>query len=140
MVMQKTFFISDIFLGTRTTLDLPDDLKDTVKFQWSDSGSYRLNNMLEAIEHLPNRTNPFTHQNFAIYVLDNYAVHLMEDVKKALLKRGYILVLMGGGITGDIQINDTHLHAPLKARYREQEMDLMLKKLRNEKKVPSPDR
>ena len=45
-------------------------------------------------------------------------MHLMEDVRKSLLKRGYILVNIGGGITGDIQINDTHLHAPLKANYR----------------------
>ena len=72
-------------------------------------------------------------------MLDDYAVHLMESVRKALLKRGYILVVIGGGVTGDCQINDTHLHAPLKAKYREQEMALMLEKLRKfPKKVPSP--
>ena len=61
----------------------------------------------------------------------------MEDVRKALLKRGYILVLIGGGITGDIQINDTHLHAPLKAKFRDEEMESMLAKLKeNPQKEP----
>jgi len=52
----------------------------------------------------------FSHQNFAIYVLDDYAVHLMPEVRQALWKRGYILVVTGGGITGFVQVNDTHLH------------------------------
>ena len=71
--------------------------------QWSDSGSYKLEQMLETISHLPNRNTLFRPQDYAIYVLDNYAVHLQEEVRKALLKRGYLLALIGGGITGDIQ-------------------------------------
>ena len=68
-------------------------------------------------------------------------MHLQEELRQALLKRGYVLVLIGGGITGDIQVNDTHLHAPLKAKYRELEIKLMLKQLKdNPKKIPSPDR
>ena len=44
-------------------------------------------------------------------------------------------------MTGDIQINDTHFHNPLKAQYREQEMALMLEKLREKPdKIPSPTR
>ena len=42
----------------------------------------------------------------------------MPEVKSALLKRGYILVGIGGGVTGDIQINDTDIHSPLKKKYR----------------------
>ena len=76
-----------------------------VHAQWSTSGSYQLEHMLETISHLPNRcTTPFSRQsskNFAIYRLDNYCVHLMPEVRKALLKRGYVLILIGGGITGD---------------------------------------
>ena len=38
-------------------------------------------------------------------------------------------------------MNDTHLHAPLKAKYRELETKLMLAKLREfPNKVPSPSR
>ena len=85
-----------------------------VKYQWSPSGSYRLEHLLQTIKNLPNRFNPFTHKNCAIYVLDNYAVHLMPEVRKALRARGYILVIIGGGITGYIQVNDTHVHHHLK--------------------------
>ena len=44
--------------------------------QWSPKGSYRLEQMLEAIERLPNRSSPWTKRSgkgFAIYMLDNYA-------------------------------------------------------------------
>ena len=48
---------------------------------------------------------------------------------------------MGGGITGFIQANDTDLHKRLKALYREEEMNLMLKMLEADKsKIPPPSR
>ena len=48
---------------------------------------------------------------------------------------------LGGGITGFIQANDTDLHKRLKALYREEEMNLMLKMLEADKsKIPSPSR
>ena len=100
-----------------------------IKCQWSEKGSYRLEQMLETINNLPNRSHPWMKKDYAIYVLDDFAVHLMPEIRKALQKRGYILVLIGGGITGDIQINDTDIHAPLKSKYRELETTLMLKKL-----------
>ena len=65
----------------------------------------------------------------------------MPEVRKALFQRGYILVIMGCGITGFIQSNDTHLHRKLKASYRDLEMELMMEKLQaDEKNVPSPTR
>ena len=42
----------------------------------------------------------------------------MPEIKAALLRKGYIFVGIGGGVTGDIQINDTDLHSPLKAKHR----------------------
>ena len=42
--------------GTRTKVSIP----DSVQYQWSPSGSYRIDQMLETISHLPNRYNPFT--------------------------------------------------------------------------------
>ena len=47
----------------------------------------------------------FTPKQYAIYVLDDYSVHLLQEVKEALMKRGYVYVGIGGGITGDIQVN-----------------------------------
>ena len=83
----------------------------------------------------------FTHKDYAIYALDDYSVHLQPEVKAALLKQGYIYVGIGGGITGDMQISDTDLHAPLKAKYRELETNLMLQQLRKDPhKIPRPDR
>lgn len=88
--------------GKRIKLDAPEG----VYFQWAEKGSYRLEQMLETISHLPNRKNMFTgEKDYAIYVLDDYAVHLMPEVRQALRKRGYILVLIGGGVTGDIQVS-----------------------------------
>ena len=73
-------------------------------------------------------------------MLDDYAVHLMLEVKQALWNRGYILVIIDGGITGFVQINVTHLHKPLKSEYRKKESELKLEKLQNDlQKVPAPD-
>ena len=123
--------------GTRTKINVEED----VKFQWSTSGSYRLDQLLKTISNLQNRYHPFTQKDYGIYVLDNYAVHLMPEVRKALFQRGYIVVIMGAGITRFIKSNDTHLHRKLKANYRDLEMELMMEKLQaHKKKVPLPAR
>ena len=123
--------------GTCTQLQAPEG----VNFQWAPKGSYHLEQMLQMVNSLPNRFNMFTQKGFAIYVLDDYSVHLMPEIREALFKKGYILVIIGGGITGDIQINDTHCHAHLKAYYREEEMKLVLEQLQgNPNKIPSPSR
>ena len=85
--------------------------------------------LLETIKHLSNRFNILSHANFAIYVLDDYAVHLMPEVRQGFWNRGYILVIIGGGITGFAQVIDTHLHKPLKSEYRKKESKLMLEKI-----------
>ena len=113
---------------------------NNVNYQRPPSGSYRLEHMIKTINNLPNCFNPFTQKNFAIYVLDDYAVHLMPEVRKALYEQGYILVVMDGGITGFVQANDTDLYRSLKVLHRHKEMDLMLKMLEKDKnKVPSPN-
>ena len=62
--------------------------------------------------------------------MDDYSVHLLPEIRQALLKKGYVLVGIGGGggggITGDVQINDTDMHAPLKSKYRELEAEIMI--------------
>ena len=67
--------------GTRTKLNSPEGMK----VQWSDSGSYRFERMLQTIENLPNfNRNPFSKKNWAIYLVDNSAVHIMPEILKAL--------------------------------------------------------
>ena len=68
--------------------------------------------MLRTSENLPNRNrNPFSKKDCAIFVLGNYAVHIMAEIRKVLRGRCYVLVLIVGGITGFIQQNDTHSSA-----------------------------
>ena len=123
--------------GVRVKLNPPQD----VKFQWGPKGSYCLEHMLSKIANLPNRHNIFTDQNYEIYVLDDYSVSIMPEIKVALLKKGYIFVGIGGGVIGDIQINDTDFHSPLKAKYQELEQNLMMEQLRpHPKKIPQPSR
>ena len=107
--------------GTRIKLDPP--LGE--HFQCAEKDSYRVENILETIKHLPN----------------NYSVHCKEYIKNALSAKGYVPIIMGGGITGDMQINDTHLDCPLKSVYRERESLLMIEQLRADPpKIPSPNR
>ena len=87
--------------GTRTKVNAPKNMH----YQWAPKGSYHLQEMLKTISHLPNRFNMFTPKKYAIYVLDDYSVHLLQEVKEVLMKRGYVYVGIGGGITGDIQVN-----------------------------------
>ena len=123
--------------GTRTKLNRPSG----IKFQWSESGSYRIDQLKQTIMNLPNRFNPFTCKDFGIYKLDDYAVHLMLEVRKLLWERGYVLVIIGGGIKGYIQENDTHVHHALKCEYRDLEAELMFSMLqKNNVKIPSPSR
>ena len=76
---------------------------------------------------MPNRkTSIFTQANYA---LDDYAVHFMPEVRVAFWEREYVLVIIGGGITGIVQVNDTHLHRTFKAEYKKEEAKLMLEKL-----------
>ena len=121
--------------GTRTHLTP----RKGVHYQWTPKGSYRIEQILDMINKLPNRFNMFTEQSFAIYVLDDYSLHLMPEVRQALFKKGYVLVIIGGGITGDIQINDTNCHRDLRKHYRDLEMKLMMEQLEKDPiKIPSP--
>ena len=81
------------------------------------------------IDKLPNRFNMFIEQFFGIDVLDDYSVHLMPEVRQALFKKEYALVIIGGGITRDIQINDTNCNCDFKKYYRDLEIKLILQQL-----------
>ena len=53
----------------------------------------------------------------------------MLEIKKAFLKRGYDLVVIGGRMTGDIQVNDTNIHFSFKAKNRQLKQDLMISRI-----------
>ena len=72
--------------GTRTQLNPPPG----VNVQWAPKASYRLEHMLRTIGNLPNRHNLWTMKNYAIYVFDDYSVHLLPEIKQDLSKKGYV--------------------------------------------------
>ena len=50
------------------------------------------------------------------------------------------MIAIGGGITGEVQVNDTSYHLPIKAASRNIEMQLMLDLQQDPKKIPSSSR
>ena len=60
-------------------------LSKGANYQWAPKGSYRIEQILDMIKQLPNRFNMFTEKGYAIYVLDDYSVHLMPEVRQAFL-------------------------------------------------------
>ena len=80
-----------------------------------------------------------TEQSFAINVLDDYSVHLMPEFRQALFKKGQVLVIIGRGITDNIQINNTNCYCDLKKHYLDFEMKLIMEQLEKDPiKTSSP--
>ena len=71
-----------VFKGKRTRAHLTPP--KGVHYQWAPKGSYRIEQILGMTDKLPNRFNMFTEQSFAIYVLADYSVHLMPEVRETL--------------------------------------------------------
>ena len=90
---------------TRIKLNHPKGIKS----HWVPQRSYRLKTMLDTIANLANTHDLFTESNYLLYVLDDYSVHIIDEVRKVPLAKGDISVVIGGGITRDVQSNDTHV-------------------------------
>ena len=71
-----------------------------VNVQWAEKGSYRLEHLLKFVSTLKSQPVLFSQAQYKIYTLDDYSVDLCPEVKAALYKKGYFLIVMGGGITG----------------------------------------
>ena len=112
--------------GQRVTLNPP----NKVKFQWAEKGSYRIKQMLEYINRLPTIPAAFYPKRRVIFTLDDYSTHFLPVIETALFKKGYFLIHIRGGITRDVQANDTTYHTQSKAVCRKKEMELMLDQLK----------
>ena len=87
--------------------------------QWGPKGSYRLEHVTKFVNNaLPKRPTDLAPGSRHILTLDDYSAHLDPAVKKAVYDRGYWRELIPGGITGDVQTNDTHYHHFVKINYR----------------------
>ena len=57
-------------------------------------------------------------QRQLVVVLDWFAPHLDPRVDRELAKSGAACLRIGGGLTNDVQVCDTHRHGPLTSAYR----------------------
>ena len=131
--------IEFVFKGAGKRVKVNPPAKTSV--QWAEKGSYRLEHILKFIENLPTIPIAFAPEKRCVFTLDDYSAHLPQEVEDAFHKKGYFLIVIGGGITGDVQVNDTSYHRPVKTAYRNLEMQLMLDLLKQDpKKIPSPSR
>ena len=101
-----------------------------VTFQWASKGSYRVESVVKFCDQVPTQPCALFPQKRKMLTLDDYSAHVDPAVKGSLGKRGYFLVIPPRGITGDLQVNDTDPHHPLKTLYREKEALLMIEKLK----------
>ena len=60
-------------------------------------------------------SSPGSKEPLVIVILDWYAAHISNEVRDILHKKGCMRLLLGGGLTSIVQVNDTHLHKPLNA-------------------------
>jgi hypothetical protein len=93
-----------------------------------DLGSYRSENMIEALEKvLPIATRA---EDSRIVELDTFVAHHTEEVIDIIEGRGHIVLHHGGGRTAYTQINDTHLHTRIAEEY--EELEKAMKALKDE--------
>ena len=119
--------------GTRTHLTPPKG----VHYQWARKGSYRIEQNLGVM--ISYQIDLLCSQNSHLQYMYWMVVQLMLEGRQASFKKGYILVIISGGITGDIQISDKNCHRGFKNHYRDLEMKLILEQLEKDPiKIPSP--
>ena len=119
--------------GTRTHLTPPKG----VHYQWARKGSYRIEQNLGVM--ISYQIDLLCSQNSHLQYMYWMVVQLMLEGRQASFKKGYILVIISGDITGDIQINDKNCHRGFKNHYRDLEMKLILEQLEKDPiKIPSP--
>ncbi len=85
-----------------------------------DSGSYKAEDVLAYLQRHLEPWGPG--RRWRILTADDYKGHKDPRIFELCWERGYLLILIGGGITGAVQTCDTHLHLPLSTKYQHAEM------------------
>jgi hypothetical protein len=90
----------------------------------SDSASYRLEHVLDWMDKA---LEPWSEgRELRLLLCDAYSAHDDEAVRRLAWSKGYIVLYVGGGTTGAVQTNDTHLHRFLDEQYTELEQMSLL--------------
>ena len=115
-------------------------LEDWVKVQVQENGSYRSEDVVEALDWmLPQVTDT---EESIIVMLDWYSGHLTDEVQDLIRSKGHTVLYHGGGCTPFTQVNDTHLHAWLQRKLCELEnvwMDNERKEMRAKGQTGIPE-
>ena len=115
---------------TLLTLCAGGDLGDLTFFsaQVGPKGTYRTEHVVEFLrKHLEPASEG---RDWRICLADFYGPHADGAVFDLCWSHMYVLILIGGGCTGVLQVMDTHLHAPLSRRYTDLEMVDLLEQQR----------
>ena len=107
----------------------------------SNSGSYTPEALLEYARRFPQRTNPHNVEDYGIVSLDDYNAHLQPELFAVFLAKGWILIIMDGGLTSIDQVNDTDCHEHLHAAHRDVETEyLNAERVKDPHVMPKMDR
>ena len=81
-------------------------------------------------------------QDSVCVMLDWFSAHLHEDVRQLIVEeKGHCLLFHGGGVTGVLQPNDTHVHEPLSKEFKRLEQrDVSQQRRLNNGKIPQRTR
>ena len=112
-----------------------------VLLQFQEKGSYRLEDVLEYLEWIADRTRvagpaqpsdapapassqgpaPASGQRRVVYLLDWFAPHLDPAIDDVVHSLGHAVLRIGGHLTGLVQVEDTHCHGPMTRIYKQRE-------------------
>ena len=104
--------------------------------QSAPKGSYRVEQLLEFFDQLlPVASRP---EDACCLYVDWFSAHLSDEVWELVVEtKGHMLAYHGGGVTGILQANDTHIHEPLSKHFKKLEMEDVTRQRRlDRRKIP----
>jgi len=128
-----------VFRGVGTKVKLRKPLGITV--QWAEKGSYKEEHICIWIQNNLRPGEVITAETpWRILFLDKYSGHLGKKVHEAAHAKRYILLIIPGGLTPDVQVCDTDMNRPFKKFYRDIEDQWTLMQRSNGVALPTPTR
>ena len=97
----------------------------------SNSASMRQEHILDYLAWiLPLLRGPGDDGAWRILLCDAYRAHVADSITRLAWTHKYVVVFVGGGATGVVQVNDTHLHGHLSRDYLEREQAALFEFMR----------
>ena len=101
----------------------------------TDSASYKTPDIIDFLDmHLPEMSSD---RRWRILIADDFSAHHSPEVFNLCWKRGYVLIVLGGGITPVIQTCDTDYNQAVKREYITRETDELIRQMQDGAIVPS---